>query len=63
MTTQEAKNNIGKPFKYQYCIKWDVIRDVSDDGYITGDFLSVPCEDCRLKLPQPEHLKKHHEIK
>lgn len=58
MTTEEAYNNIGKPFKYQHCVHWDVIKEVSGDGYITGEFLCVPAEDCRLKQEQPPQLKK-----
>lgn len=57
MTTEEAKQNIGQPFKWQLCVKWDVIREVTADGYIIGGFLTAPVEDCRFKQPQPEQLK------
>lgn len=58
MTTEEAKAAIGQPFKWTLCIKWDVIKEVTDDGFIIGEFLTAPAEDCRLKQPQPEQLKK-----
>lgn len=58
MNATEAHANIGKPFKYQYCVKWDLIKEVTDDGYIIGEFLTVPVEDCRLKMEQPIQLRK-----
>lgn len=60
MTIEEAKLNIGQQFKVTTLIgmRFDTIRSVSDDGTITGDFMEAYCEDCRLKQPQPEHLKK-----
>jgi hypothetical protein len=61
MDIQTAKQNIGKPFKYANVVHWDVIRSVSDDGMITGDFMEAPVEDCRLKQPVPEGFKKHKE--
>jgi hypothetical protein len=63
MTTEIAQANIGQPFKYGSVYKWDTIQSVTASGYIIGDFLEAPAEDCRLKLPQPEALKVHNEKK
>lgn len=63
MTIQEAKDNIGKPFKYELCAHWDIIREVDSNDYIKGDFLWVPPENCRLKQEQPEQLKKYNATK
>ncbi len=61
MTIEEAQANIGKPFKWNLCAHWDIIRDVyTTTQSITGDILiMVPVEDCRLKQPVPEGLKKY----
>lgn len=59
MKKEEAEANIGKPFKWSLCAHWDTIRRVTIDGYIVGDFLMPPVEDCRLKQEQPPQLKKH----
>lgn len=62
MTVNEAKQNIGQPFKLNWVKalggKFDTIREVREDGWIVGDFWEAPAEDCRLKMEQPEHLKK-----
>lgn len=62
MTIEEAQANIGQPFKWVEGSgatgKFDVIRKVVK-GWVYGDFLAAPLEDCRLKLDQPDHLKKH----
>lgn len=62
MTIEEAKSNIGQPFKLNWIKalggKFDIIREVREDGTIVGDFYEAPAEDCRLKLDQPEQLKK-----
>lgn len=63
MTIQEAKANIGKPFKLNWikggvCSQFDTIISVDDNGEVHGNFLSAPAEDCRLKEAQPDHLKK-----
>lgn len=63
MTKEEALSAIGQPFKYSLCVLWDKIRSVSDDGYITGDFLCVPAEDCRLKKEVNAGLKAYFENK
>jgi hypothetical protein len=63
MEKSEALKNIGQPFKWSLCVKWDVIRSVSDDGYIKGDFIEAPAEDCRLKQEQPIWLKAKNENK
>lgn len=59
ISMEEAKANIGKPFKWTLSINWDIIRDVTDDGYVIGDYLTAPIEDVRLKQEQPEALKKY----
>ena len=61
MDIKTAQENIGKPFKYALCAHWDTIRSVDTvNGSITGDILIMaPIEDCRLKQPMPEGLKKH----
>jgi len=59
MDIQTAKANIGQPFKYGSVYKWDTVRQVTDDGYIHGDFIEAPVEDCRLKMAQPEALKNY----
>lgn len=61
MTIEEAKANIGQPFKPNWIKglggKFDIIREVDIDGWIIGDFWEAPAEDCRLKMEQPEQLK------
>lgn len=59
MTIQEAKQNIGNPFKVAALIgsRFDTIRKVTDDGMIVGDFTEAHCEDCRLKGEQPKQFK------
>lgn len=59
MTREDALASIGKPFKWTLCVKWDTIKEITDDDYIIGEFLTAPLVDCRLKQEQPEHLKKH----
>lgn len=64
MTVQEAKENIGQPFKWIYggngvLGKFDTIREIDKDGTIHGDFLEAHHDDCRFKQEQPDHLKKH----
>jgi len=59
MEISEAKNAIGQPFKWSLCVKWDVIRSVTDDGFIIGDFITAPIEETRLKQEQPPQLVKH----
>lgn len=58
MTAEQATSNVGQPFKWTLCVKWDVIKDVTGDGFIIGEFLTAPVEDCRLKQEQPSWLKK-----
>lgn len=58
MTTEEAKAAIGQPFKWTLCVKWDVIKEVTDDGFIIGEFLEAPVESCRLREEQKPWLKK-----
>lgn len=62
MKIEEAKANIGQPFKLNWIKvlsgKFDIIREVDIDGWIIGDFLEAPAQDCRLKAEQPEQLKK-----
>ncbi len=58
MTIEEARSSIGKPFKWSLSANWDVIKEATDDGYIIGEFLEAPVDECRLKQPQPEQLKK-----
>lgn len=61
MTQQEAAANIGQPFKLIGFtgMPWDIVQSVTADGVIEGVFIiSARCEDCRLKQPQPEQLKK-----
>ena len=59
MTTEEALNKGGKEFKLLIAgARFDIIREVKPDGTIIGDFTEAHCNDCRLKLDQPEHLKK-----
>ena len=62
MTIEEARAAIGQPFKWILCAQWDKIIEVSDDGYITGEIVQAPVEECRLKQPQPEHLKRNKEL-
>ena len=64
MTIEEAKKSLGKEFKVigftgGILGRFDIIRSMDDEGWIHGDNLSAPVEDCRLKEQQPEHLKKH----
>lgn len=63
MTQQEANENIGKSFKYRLCDIWDVIKNVSAEGYITGDFITAPVEDCRLKQEVPAGLQNYQKQK
>ena len=61
MTQQTATDNIGQPFKLIGFtgMPWDIIKTVSVDGVIEGVFIiSARCEDCRLKGPEPEALKR-----
>lgn len=62
MTIEEAKENIGQPFKLNWIKaiggEFDTIRGVRADGWVIGDFLEAPAEDCRLKMDQPVQLKK-----
>jgi len=60
MTTTEAQNNIGQPFKLTGAGMpgFDIIQSLREDGYIIGNFLDAPAEDCRLKQSQPEQLRK-----
>lgn len=63
MTLEEAQANIGKPFKWipggtGAAGKFDIIQKIVK-GWVYGDFVAAPLEDCRLKLDQPDHLKKH----
>lgn len=58
MTIDTARANIGQPFRWKSYKRFDIIRKVKDDGYIKGDFIEAPCEDCNLKQNQPEQLKK-----
>lgn len=63
MTIQEAKENIGKEFKLNWvsgtgaAAQFDIIKFVDANGWIHGEWLSAPAEDCRLKQEQPEQLK------
>lgn len=61
MTPEEAKANIGKPFKWLGggAFWWDIITNVNEEGWIIGKFFDSPAEDCRLKQEQPEALKEH----
>lgn len=63
MTIEEAKANIGQPFKLSWVKglggKFDTIREVRNDGWIVGDFWEAPAEDCRFKMEQPEQLKNN----
>lgn len=59
MTISEATQAIGQPFKYSLCSKWDVIKEVRPDGYIIGEFIEAPADECRLKQEIPEGLKKY----
>lgn len=63
MTIEEANANIGKPFKWSLCAHWDTIRIVTIDGFIMGDILQAPVEDCRLKQEVPEGLKNYQQQK
>lgn len=65
MTVNEAQASIGQPFKISWLTggklgSFDKIKFVDNQGNIHGDFIEAPAEDCRLKEPQPEQLKKHH---
>ena len=57
MTEIQALENIGKPFKWLGGSDFDTIREVKN-GVIYGDWLEARTEDCRLKMPVPEQLKK-----
>jgi hypothetical protein len=63
MTTLEASQNIGKPFKVAefnsgLLGSFDTIISVDGDGNIYGDFIIAHCQDCRLKQEQPKQLNK-----
>lgn len=63
MTPQEAKLALGQPFKLNWVTsgaagQFDIIRFVDQTGWVHGDWLAAPAEDCRLKNIQPEQLKK-----
>ncbi len=63
MTLEEAKSNIGKPFKIMGFAGgaaggFDTIRSVEENGMIHGDFIQALAEDCRLKQEQPEGFKR-----
>jgi hypothetical protein len=62
MNVEEAKQSKGKEFKLSWASggilgRFDTIRYVDADGWIHGDFLSAPADDCRLKQEQPPQLK------
>ncbi len=61
MTVQQANNNIGQSFKVMDFpgLRFDVIKEVLQDGTIVGDFMEANCGDCRLKEAIPEGLKKN----
>ena len=54
MTLEEAKANVGNPFKWIHggtsgaCAKFDTIRGVDKDGTVYGDWLAAHHEDCRF---------------
>jgi hypothetical protein len=62
MTPKEATENIGRQFRIigfgGLCGKFDTILAVDENGWIIGNFIEAPAEDCRLKQTQPEQLKK-----
>jgi len=65
MTTQEAKQSIGKPFKLDIpgsglLHKWDELASVDESGTINGKFLSGHASNFRLKNDVPEKLRKQH---
>lgn len=65
MTLEEANNNVGQPFKWidggqGLTGKFDTIRKVCK-GWVYGDFIAAPVEDCRFRQEQPDHLKKHND--
>jgi hypothetical protein len=63
MTIQEAKDSIGKPFKYRLIDRWDVIVSVDEkNGFVQGEFVEAPVEDCRLKQAVPPQFQKPIEI-
>lgn len=64
MTREEAEANIGQPFRWKeggtgICGKFDIIKKVTENGMVCGEFLRAHHDDCRLKQEQPDHLKKH----
>ena len=61
MTIEEAQANIGKPFKWNLCAHWDIIREVYvSTQSISGDIIIMaPIEDCRLKQEVPAGLKNY----
>lgn len=60
MTLQEAKDNIGKPFKViDWTCNFDTIQSVDDQGKIHGEWLIAHHTDCQLKQEQPNALKQH----
>ncbi len=69
MTIQEAQQNIGQPFRVDGFGTWfaknssrfDTIRAVNEEGWIVGDFIDAPAQDCRLKEAVPEQFKKQAE--
>lgn len=63
MTLEEAKANVGKPFKWidggtGITGRFDTIRGVGEDGTVYGDFLAAHHNDCRFKQDQPDQLKR-----
>lgn len=63
MNIQEAWNSIGKEFKVidftsGLLARFDILREVTKDGILIGDFIEAPVFMCRLKNEQPEQLKK-----
>lgn len=63
MTRQEAQDSIGKEFKLNWTNvaggKFDIIRNVTSEGYVVGDFIEAPATDCRLKQDVPKQLKQY----
>ena len=65
MTISEAKNSIGKPFKLSWvkpksglAANFDKIKSVDPSGWVHGEWLSAPAEDCRLKGEVPPGLAR-----
>jgi len=60
MTTQDANDNIGKPFKPLIDgAAWDTIITVDENGFIEGEKYIVHADDARLKDPVPAQLQNH----